>query len=524
MKKIFFLFLLSCSGLCYGQIPFEKIYTLPGYALSGEKVIQDNDGNYMILANAWPGGSMNSGCLTKTDSLGNVLWAKLYTELYYEEIYFNHFVQTPDNSYLISGRASHTTSGRLLMMKVDSSGNILWSNCYGQGINSQNTGWCVQVLSDGDYLLGGAVGAGDMYLVKTDTAGNTLWSKTLGTGGYENAIGIDVAANGNFVVMGGEDIIGTTVAEFDNSGNLVWNKTYSLQNSYGLTQWAIEKCPDNGFAHVGVWHSDTSAVFWPYLLKSDSSGNLLWCKIYTQTVLPAMVGEFFDLRITSDGGFILTWEPEYPCQYCRTGLIKTDSFGNIEWAKNYTLNSYTFPGSAIQTSDSGYAIVGNNYSSNPRGIHFLKTAINGDTDCYDSTLIVVPVNVPVTVSTNGNIGTGHILNIFNPIATAVSVLDTNSCMLSSLSEPEIQNQTSGIKIFPNPAHQNITIEAQDLTSKKVEIKITDMLGQVLLISQENTFGGGNLFATINIENIASGIYFVIVSSGENNFCRKLIIE
>ena len=527
MKKILFIFLIYSCGTCLGQITFEKAYSLAGYDLQGIKVIQNIDGTYLILATAWwPGGSLGKGCLVKTDSTGNILWTKLYSELYFNNIFFTSFEQTADNAYLISGIARHINSARQLMMKVDSFGNIIWSNCYGSpnAIN-QNAAWCVKVLSDGNYLMSGITsdyGAGmrDFYLIKTDTSGNTLWSRTLGTGLLEISLGVEIAANGNFVMMGLEDLIGTTLAEFDNNGNLIWNKTYSLPNSDGLTQWAVKKCPDNGFAIVGVWDADTTG-FWPYLLKTDSSGNVMWCKLYTQNTWPATVGEFFDVRITSDSGFILTWEPEHPCQYCRTGLIKTDSLGNIEWSKNYTLNKYTFPSSAIQTSDLGYVVVGHTLY----GINFLKTDINGNTGgCYDTSLAVIPINLPVTISTHGTLDSGYVLNTFNPIVTLVTVTDTNNCLSVNVSESEIKNQASQIQIFPNPAYQNISITTQNLHGKKVEIKITDMLGQILLSRDENTFGDGNLTTIINIESLASGIYFVSVCAGGNNIVRKLVVE
>jgi len=522
MNKILFILFIVCSRACFAQVSFEKIYTISGYGMNGSKVIQEQDGTFLILANAYSGVSINKGCLVKADSIGNILWAKYYSEQLFNHISFSNFELTPNNDYIISGTASNATSRRILMMKVDSLGNIIWSNCYGQGLNNSNAGWCVKVLSDGNYLIGGAIDSGDIYFIKTDTSGNTLWSRSISTGGFDVATGIETCSNGNFVVMG-KDSSGTTLAEFDNSGNLVWNKTYSLLNGHDLTQWGVRRCPDNGFAIVGVWNADTSG-FWPYLLKTDSSGNPIWCKIYTQTTRPAIVGEFFDIRITADSGFILTWEPEYPCQYCRTGLIKTDSLGYIEWAINYQLNTYTFPSSAIQTSDLGYVIIGEAISSTGRGIGFFKTDSNGETGCYDSTLAVVPINSTVTTNTYGTLGSGHFLNAFNPVATTVSITDTNSCYQLNLSEIDLESQTSELLIFPNPANQGITITTNYSHDINVEIKIIDMLGQIILSKNERTIDNGHLLATINTENISPGIYFVKLYDGERGYCRKIIIE
>ncbi len=433
MKKILILLIIFCvifhkRSYCQ-QITFEKTYSHSIYQLRGEKILQKADGSYLLLMHADTAGNFDRGCIAELDSFGNVLWSKVYIETA-NRMFFRDIEAVENNSYIISGIGGSTNSYREILMKIDSMGNIIWGNCYGGSSINQNVGMSVTLLTDGNYLLVGrsydfGAGDGDIYIIKTDTSGNTLWSRTLGTSDTEIGMDAEITANGNIMVMSGT-LPGTSLSEFDNNGNLIWSKTYNLEHSLGMTQWSMKKCPDNGFAIVGVWDSDTSNVFWPYMLKTDSSGNVLWCKLY---IGPAIVGEFFDLSVTSDSGFIITWEPEYPCQYCQTGLIKTDSLGNIEWSKNYVLNSFTFPSSAIQTLDDGYAEIG--YGGFPYNTTLIKTNSNGEVGCFDTTLLVNPINIAVTVNSFGGLDSGYIINPFNPFVTSISIFESDVCLVQN---------------------------------------------------------------------------------------------
>lgn len=77
-------------------------------------------------------------------------------------------------------------------------------------------------------------------------------------------------------------------------------------------------------------------------------------------------------------------------------------------------------------------------------------------------------------------------------------------------------QQDGIKIFPNPAHDFITIENTDKTSN---ISIFNSLG---IEMQSQKICGSN---RINISNLPKGMYVVkVTSSQEKNYTTKLIIE
>jgi hypothetical protein len=68
-----------------------------------------------------------------------------------------------------------------------------------------------------------------------------------------------------------------------------------------------------------------------YLIKTDSFGNLQWNKTYGETGLD----EARDLIQTSDGGYALCAVTITQGASVDFWLIKTDEEGDIQWDKKY---------------------------------------------------------------------------------------------------------------------------------------------------------------------------------------------
>jgi len=153
---------------------------------------------------------------------------------------------------------------------------------------------------------------------------------------------------------------------------LVWSKTYGPYLGYSVIQTT-----DGCFAVAG--QNATYRPFEPHmpprwenytalLLKIDKEGNLLWDKTYKNHVGE---GGFLDransIVETTDLGYALSggnW------------LLKVNSEGNVEWKKTYNdLENCR----AIQTSDGGYAVIGN-------------TIINDNSYSVDSILLKIDSN------------------------------------------------------------------------------------------------------------------------------------
>ncbi|OPL19327.1 MAG: hypothetical protein AVO35_11315 [Candidatus Aegiribacteria sp. MLS_C] len=141
---------------------------------------------------------------------------------------------------------------------------------------------------------------------------------------------------------------------------------------------------DGGFAMVGFTSSAGAGEDDVWLVRTDSSGNMLWQQTYGGT----SDDRGYSLAQTSDGGFILGgWTFSFGAGMADIWLIKTDGNGNLEWDREFgTTSGFERCYPVIQTSDGSYVIAGetDNNGTTYSDIWLLKTDGDGDI-LWDST-------------------------------------------------------------------------------------------------------------------------------------------
>jgi hypothetical protein len=79
-----------------------------------------------------------------------------------------------------------------------------------------------------------------------------------------------------------------------------------------------------------------------------------------------------------------------------------------------------------------------------------------------------------------------------------------------------------VKVFPNPAKDNITIELNDHNSKNYNVDIINYLGQKLL--SEDFKPANNSILSIPVSNLTQGVYFVLIKTDKGTYHKKLVIN
>ena len=204
--------------------------------------------------------------ITKVSSSGQLEYSKTLPAGHPIFPWLSGFVswttQTSDGGFLLlnnQGQSHPISPSSTSLMKIDPSGNVLWTQSYGGGGNYYHTsGACAVVLSDG-YLIGGMAAPDGSWsggmIIRTDLEGNMLWNQTY------------------------------------TSTNLVYSVLNSTQNGFLLLGAGTEPA-DSKLSHIWIWQ--TNAVG-----EIQTQSDLL-------TVNPYMFSGLSQLAPTGDGGAVFT--------------------------------------------------------------------------------------------------------------------------------------------------------------------------------------------------------------------------
>jgi hypothetical protein len=274
------------------------------------------DGGYVLACDRTQtnekGETVYSVVVIKTDHRGASLWEKSYqmVQVLPTAACPRSILPTSDGGYLL-----HCYGFDL--MKLDSSGDLIWTKQYSRFYSSYNRR-PIQETDDG-----GFVAAVIKYFFEGDV--RTRWSECL----------IWMDADGNVM---SEKPIGSQV---------VVNATPPV-GTYDL-----EKTRDGSLVLGGFWwRSEAEAGLW--LLKADLDGNVLWETKWDR-------GQAMFVRETSDGGYILACESLQKDPGGHAPLVvKADERGQVEWAHTEPPQPWGrgYFTNALETPGGGYLVLG----------------------------------------------------------------------------------------------------------------------------------------------------------------------
>ena len=246
----------------------------------------------------------------------------------------------------------------ILSTALTVSGQTTFQKTYGGA--DGDFGLSVQQTTDGGYILFGQTwsfgsGSQDMYLVKTDYQGNEQWSQTFGGTKLEFGISAQQTTDGGYILCGAYSGLSNdslALIKTDQSGNEVWNKRYSGTVDRDVGQF-VQPTSDSGFIAVGF----TGPAFNEhiYMVKTDFNGNEQWSKVHNSSGREFAVG----VVQTSDGGYAMIGETNGKGFGGKDMfLVKTNATGDTTWTKTYGTPSDEIGRSLYITSDNGFILLG----------------------------------------------------------------------------------------------------------------------------------------------------------------------
>jgi hypothetical protein len=283
----------------YQFSPGDTDYTLVQTA-DGGFAIAGSDGNHRF----W---------LLKVGSHGELLWTNSYsqTDGIYNSDSLYSMIQTSDLGFALVGSTETSAGGRdFWLVKVDSRGIEQWNQTYNSGTYPDPAGGdfprddearSVVQTRDGGFAIVGQTttyvslsSTYDSWLVKTDSGGNEQWGKKFaGPNSPGGDYQVVQTSDGGFALAASQvksaENTDFLIIKTDSSGEMQWRRTYG--DKYYDASCSLVELSDGGYALGGT--TTEVGKFGPIsrdfgLFRVDSSGNLVWTKVFNAQIDPSV--------------------------------------------------------------------------------------------------------------------------------------------------------------------------------------------------------------------------------------------
>ncbi len=535
MKKIFYSAILFpfLFGNSYAQTTVWTKKYGGFHQETVESMIKTSDGGIVMVGytestgndfTSDPMSGVGDAFMIKTDSDGNLLWAKTFGGS--ERDYAYKVIENVSGDYVMVGSSgsndgdlSGTTYHGGLDMFIAAyhpDGTITWKNQIG-GSNDETAFSLIEITggyaivgetlsNDGDISGNHLEDPGspfsttkDYFLIKTNVLGIPVWQKcyggnldesgNIGPGGIDVAKDIAVLSDGTLAIVGYTNSVDGDITEIL-GGRDIWlvkvsqfNGDIISSNSIGGTGWdepeTLLSLPGNELIVMGYTQSNDGDVsgnhgfaardIW--IAKLDVSMSVSTQRCFGGSGFETSYG----IVQTSDGGFVVSGTSA-----SSTGdvsgnygswdwwIFKTNPDFTIQWEKSYGSTTSEVAKDIIELSPNSYLITG---VSGFNGGDFPSPY--GLDDCW---------LLKISTSATNEIG---------------------------------ENNTQEFKLFPNPANDFFLIETETENSL---VEIYDPFGRkVMDVNFKNS-------TKIDCSTFESGIYFIHILVNEKRFVQSLMIH
>ncbi|MFZ6050435.1 T9SS type A sorting domain-containing protein [Halocola ammonii] len=260
-----------------------------------------------------------------------------------------------DNFYYIYGNSLDTPNELLggYLMKISEDLELVWKKVYpNEGSENLSFNSCTEA-HEGGFIIGGRVTDFDTFgvcedlaydsdpiIMRVDSEGNEIWREQFGTCKTECGAHVTRTSDGNYLFSSclktDEPVSGELfgfwpyIVKFDSDGEVIWEQTYGDANFESVLT-KVQELSDGNIIAGGYRYalSENTAHRWGLLIKLNQQGDSLWYRKYSFADDTQCF--FRDVIETSDGGFAAcgrTW-PSEENSSIDTWVVKTDEYGCI---------------------------------------------------------------------------------------------------------------------------------------------------------------------------------------------------
>ncbi|MEE9431387.1 MAG: PQQ-binding-like beta-propeller repeat protein, partial [Melioribacteraceae bacterium] len=324
-------------------------------------MIETSDSGFVIYGNK----GYKQGWLIKTDKNGDTLWTKTFYPSEEGEMHGYKVIEDDDGGYILLGAFTPgmEPEHELWLAKVDKNGNLEWSQNIMVTLASFPNYLALLKNEQGFFIAVTNGHPGGNFFIQTDSLGNQLWqSNTRFLNGDPQTFNSITFAVKDFpdsgYVLTGENMGNLMVANIDTAANEVWAREYERFTPSINTGNFIINDYDGGFILVGGTLDNENRNL--FIVKTNKDGNKIWDKSYEYSFGKS-------IGLTTDNGYIVCGTKEQKVWLLKyktapIASITTDSIWiDNEW-DGYVTNTLDGSGSS---SPNGFTIT--NYEWNYKG-------------------------------------------------------------------------------------------------------------------------------------------------------------
>ena len=176
-------------------------------------IIEASDGNFYLVGSKRIIHKYEDIRIIKTNSKGQKIWDKNYGGNF-DDI-GESIIETDNNTFVVAASTfSYGTAGDVMMMKINSDGDVIWQKNYGGEKKDQlrdldgNTvsGRHLSKTPDGGFLISGYTNSfsefTDMWVFKTNKSGSLLWSYNYQNEKEDYAFSAKQGKDGSVIIAG----------------------------------------------------------------------------------------------------------------------------------------------------------------------------------------------------------------------------------------------------------------------------------------------------------------------------------
>ncbi len=180
------------------------------YADRPSAIVTSHDGGYVLAGetNSFEPHKMET-YLLKVDANLDSVWMKLHGDNGVLDERMKHVSRTSDNGFLMVGAQGQfedaTNAHNYFIVKTDQNGDAQWTKIYGNPYHE--VGFYGEELASGGYIIGGSGvpdggGSMDAYIMKLDESGDTIWTGHYGTPAFDEGLCVKHVSTGGYIIAG----------------------------------------------------------------------------------------------------------------------------------------------------------------------------------------------------------------------------------------------------------------------------------------------------------------------------------